>query len=261
MQNESLSRIVELTYIIAAGYPDAAAKLRQVSDGLKDTDGLPPKHVDDLKHAYRANDGECNKYVALVNELHRLALWHLPDQYADLKIVPGGSRWHDDDKLDWETARAELVAIRAAAAKAAALRYSALDGEPSEPARKEKAGLGSKRRPGHQGDRCPRGAAPNWILSMVCEHHEYDGQSIGNWTPFGTLAEVVAALDDRVGKTTAAMWFKKEFGGFPAYKAACQNETLLPKLQKLRGDFNHLFDAEEVLLNRRDPRAADPAHD
>lgn len=118
-QSEPLARIVELTYIIASGYPDTATKLRQVSEELKDTADLPLKHGNDLKHAYRVWRGACEQYVVLVNELNRLVLLSLPDHYAGLKILPHDSRWHDPS-VDWEVARAELVGIRAAAAKAAA---------------------------------------------------------------------------------------------------------------------------------------------
>ena len=114
---------------------------------------------------------------------------------------------------------------------------------------------------GEKRDRCPRGQASEWILSCVCTHHEYDGQSIGNWDSFPTLDDVVTGLQGRVSKGAISGWFKESFGGFSAYKAACQQETLLPKLQKMRQDFNEFFDPEEVLLNRPDSRAADPAHD
>lgn len=94
----------------------------------------------------------------------------------------------------------------------------------------------------------------------MCGHHEYDGQSIANWDHFKSLDGVVAKLDGRVGKTTVSKWFKENFGGFDAYKVTCQQETLLPKLQSLRQDFDSLFDPEEVLLSRPDHRAAGPAH-
>lgn len=118
----------------------------------------------------------------------------------------------------------------------------------------ESEGVGQKR------NRCPRGQAPEWILSYLCEHHAYDGESIGNW-PHVTLDEVVEGLEGRVGKTTVSKWFRNEFGGHDAYRVACQQETLLPKLQKMRQDFNKLFDPEKVLLNQPDSRAEDPAHD
>lgn len=108
--------------------------------------------------------------------------------------------------------------------------------------------------------RCPRGQAQEWILSYLCEHHKYDGKSIGNWDPV-KLDQVVSGLGGHPGRTSVSKWFGKHFGGHDLYRAACQNETLLPKLQKLRGDFDSLFDPEDVLLNRADPRALDPAHD
>lgn len=108
--------------------------------------------------------------------------------------------------------------------------------------------------------RCPRGQAPEWILGYLCKHHAYDGQSIGNWEP-ATLDQVVRGLGGHPGRTTVSNWFKTHFGGHDLYKAACQREILLPKLQKLRGDFDLLFDPEEILLNRADPRSAAPARD
>lgn len=112
-----------------------------------------------------------------------------------------------------------------------------------------------------QNARCPRGQAPEWILDYLCAHHQYEGQSIGNWEPV-TVAQVMAGLKGGVKKTSVHNWFRKHFdGGIDAYRAACQRETLLPMLQRLRQDFGAMFDPEEVILQRIDPRAADPAHD
>jgi len=101
--------------------------------------------------------------------------------------------------------------------------------------------------------RCPRGQAPELVLSALCEHHGYDGQSIDRHDPIG-VAELVGKLRGLVSKGAVSQWFKAHFGGWRGYCESCQREILLLTLQRLRGDLAAMFGDPEKIGWLADPR-------
>jgi len=109
--------------------------------------------------------------------------------------------------------------------------------------------------------RCPRGMAPVYIYSCLCDHHGFDGERVERWTPI-TIPEVADRAS--VSKGSASTWFQKNFESYDLYAAACNREAnghLTSTLRKLSDESISFVDPEGLIENHADQGSPDLVHD
>ncbi|HID24511.1 MAG TPA: hypothetical protein EYP14_19230, partial [Planctomycetaceae bacterium] len=222
-------RLRDLWPAVSEGYVDAVRQHALIVDSFHTADSdelraLSLQTAHGTKRRVEIATTECERLNAQWFDLCDLVNRHLPQVAPDCWPVNCHVAMARGEHIDWETIRAELMRIWRAAAVAHVEEAHRLSHQPAIDTHEKRPKRGTV-----------PGEAKAKIIAGLCEHHQFDGQSVLNTEPI-SLAKFAKRYG--VAKSSVSRFLVKNFGSYAAYAGRCCTDvkTLAMALQMIRGE-------------------------